>query len=588
MPFSLKTTYTPNMPLVPVPSYSDIFKEEKPSLELLLHGIPSEMVILVLCTLNAKLYSEERNTTLQVDLLKLFLSGQTPDVKAKILTNIFDNMTRGSNENFELFTPLHSLEFLHLELINYRPSENIEITPEKELNIFKAYFVVVEIVNDKYSSAFATNNLLKDEFFRKNTWPILANQVEAATKVNYITELVKGISAFNYLQYHSEYTSYVQTFLIKHNKALSWSYLLDLIRLLDSSWSDYRQEQKQRFFFPVSFEINQDYESLFEDFKLDLSSYQRDYSQSKANYKGLKDKPLFYSTLKKKFIILNWDFISNKLYDGLLFDFHKNSGIIKTNRFKNFPDFKSYISGNAVEKFTFRKLVERCLVHKSYQLIKFSEDDSSPDCYFRDNNKILLFELKDALFASKATESLSYTEIKEEIDKKYNSEKKGTGQLLKYIAALSNGFYRDDNFSDKGRKCRNLTIYPILVYTDKSFSMQGINRYLREEFQRKVEEKGINTHFKKIEPLVFINYKIFIELIDKFKHVDLRTMIDGYNTEIQRREKKLLHLHTFSDFFAVQDNFESVLHQKFPTVISKSDTYVKTIFETLNMTEGLP
>ena len=65
-----------------------------------------------------------------------------------------------------------------------------------------------------------------------------------------------------------------------------------------------------------------DYKSLFEQFEIDIKEYQLKYSDDKKNYSGLKDKPILKSN-QDTYIVFNWNFITNKLYNGLVFDFYK-------------------------------------------------------------------------------------------------------------------------------------------------------------------------------------------------------------------------------------------------------------------------
>ena len=52
------------------------------------------------------------------------------------------------------------------------------------------------------------------------------------------------------------------------------------------------------------------------------------------NYLGIKDKPLF--KFNDGYLCLNVNFLYHKFYRGLLFDFHKLSGIDKVDKFKSF------------------------------------------------------------------------------------------------------------------------------------------------------------------------------------------------------------------------------------------------------------
>ncbi len=242
--------------------------------------------------------------------------------------------------------------------------------------------------------------------------------------------MIKAIALFNFLEYHSPYSKSVIEFLKAHDKATSWNYVLDLLNLIKTSWENYKENQP--LFFPSSFKVEKGYVTLFEQFKLNVVDYQNQYGSDKKNFSGIKEKPLFYIEDTDSLIVINWNFITNKLYEGLLFDFYKYSGIANEARFKNFLKFKQYVSYEVTEKFIFRRLISPYFKRKN-SIIFFDEGDSFPDCYCRQNKNIFLIEIKDAYFPSSPIDSFSYPIIKEAIDKKYNSNNKGVGQIIKNI-----------------------------------------------------------------------------------------------------------------------------------------------------------
>jgi len=206
-----------------------------------------------------------------------------------------------------------------------------------------------------------------------------------------------------------------------------------------------------------------------ESFVLDYTKYANEYSNGERNFSGLKESPLFRIN-DGEYLVFNWNFLSNKLYNGLLFDFYLRSTI--SQEFPTFLAFKKYISESVIEKFIFRKLIEQSFRKKQTKVIFDNLVISGmPDAYVRDNKYIFLFEIKDAFFSSSTMSSLSYSKIKETIDQKYNTEKKGTGQIVKQLKHLINSSYEENSFEKMNIKRRNIVVYPIIIYTDSLFNL---------------------------------------------------------------------------------------------------------------------
>ncbi len=571
------------MKIVITPVYSDIFEGEKPNYNTLLEDIPSEIIIVFLSLINAKLYSGGHSFKAQFEIFDLFMRRQPNEIKSQIILKASQKIKQNNNELLDFFSPLYCMEFIHREILNYREFYFEDTTPEQEMNIFKAYFLVVEDINKVYYEAYEMNDKLEDEYFRKNTWPTLINQIETTSNLNYIPGMVKALAFFNFLEYHSPYSECVRNFLDLHEKKTSWNYTLDLLQLITTSWDNHKNGKIS--FFPFSFENIKGYDRLFEHFTLNIEEYKKNYNDLKKNFSGLKEKPLYKSSITQSRIVLNWNFITNKLYDGLLFDFYNHSGI-KT-KFKNFLSFKEYLSRELIEKFIFRRLIKPYIEDKR-SILFYDEEDSSPDCYCRNNNRIFLIEIKDSYFPSLSIDSLSYPKIKEAIDAKYNNPKKGTGQLIRNIKKLINEPYKSDNYLEKGRKTRNLIIFPIIIYTDKFFGVPGINKYLNEEFDRKLTENNLRNNFKCIKPLTFIGLNFLIDFVDKASQLKLSELIERYYLELSKRNRKFDKTNDLQDFFDVNDNFETIFYNLYKSKIIDREQFVKSIMTILHLTEGLP
>ncbi len=566
------------------PTYSDVFDGDVPKLEDLIADIPSETIISMLSLISSHLYLNGHGLPTQFSILKFITFRQPPQTRLEILQRLQQKSER--EQSIEFFTQLYCMEFAHYEFTHYRDFKINDTTLTQELNFLKAYFVVAEQVNEKYIVAFDENTKLNGDYFQTNTWPTLFDQFEINHRQNPFTGMVKGIALFNFLEFHSPYGEYVRRFLSKHKKEKSWNYILDLMTLIKSSWDTIKERPDK--LPPFSFKGIEGFNSLFESFTLSVAEYVKGYSEGKKNFTGLKSKPLF-EIKKDHYLVLNWNFLSNKLYDGLLFDFYSQSGISENETFKEFIDFKKYISEKLTEHFLFRKLVTQCFQKK--HMVSLFDDSSKnglPDAYVRDGKHIFLFEIKDAAFPVSSSNSFSFNSIRSSIDQKYNNDKKGTGQIIKQLELLKNGTFEAKKFEELKLKRRNLRIYPVMIYTDNFFNIPGINKYLDVELKEKIKVKQFDAVFGKIENLTFINLSFIIDNIQLFtdKELGIRTLVDIYHKEIADSEKKHKKTNTEISLFSINESFEEVISRKYPDKAKKRD-YIKTMTKILNLTENL-
>lgn len=570
------------MELVLTPLYEDIFHEQRPELENLLLDIPSNVTISLLAYISSKLYLD---TTLenQFRLLNEILRRQPEIIRNNISQNLIGFAKRSKKgRGFSILSSLYIKSFIHYELIHYRNFRIIDTTPEQELNIFKAYLIFASIKSQNDGEVFQRERKLHNgEFFAINTWPILLTQLEESSHQDPIPSLIRAVCFFNYLQYHSKYSLYVKTFLEKHGQKSSWEYVLSFMNVLNLNWQNHRSEL-MCFSFNCDNEMNQ----LFDSLCVNLEEYSFGNKSIRDDYRMLKSKPLF--KIDNQYIVLSWDLIKNKIYEGLVFDFFERSGIKENKEISSIPNFKKLIGSEITEKFTFQRIIKGILERK-YNVLNFPKNDSNgePDAYFRSGNNIILFEIKDAYFADKTIKTGSYSKIIEEIDKKYNNSQKGIGQLVKQIVKLKSHPFEDKSYEDLDIKTRNLRIFPVVVYTDIHFGMPGISNYLISEFEKRINEFDLKKSFCKINKLTFLNLNYLISSFSLFKNESFIKVICSLHKEIEKRNKKHEFKREVEYLLDYNENQERLLDKVFEDN-TQEKLNIKELVELLNMTEGLP
>jgi hypothetical protein len=558
------------------PTYSDIFNEPEPDIDFLLKEIPSSMIITLLSYINSELYLKSDNK-IQIKIFRKIT--ERFDLKTK--TEVYSNLNRLTQENpsINVFTIKINLEFIHYVLVNYENFDYKDSTPENELNFFKAYLLITKSVNEKYNPKDLSEKPEKNQFFREFLWPIIVDQIDINQTSNPIVSLVKGLNLLNYFK-QSEYSENVDIFLRKNGEPDTWNYIFKLLSLLQNSWNQLDSEIP-----PFLIDEDNLFHSLFDTFILDVEEYKLKYKNGSNSYSGLKDRPLLKN--KKKLIVLNWDFISNKLYEGLVFDFYNKSEIKNVSKFENFTNYKNLIANQVTEKSLFEKILPKYLKGKN-TILKFDDNITQgfPDAYFRSGKYIFLFEIKDAYFSAAAVNSYSHIKIKEEIDKKYNTKKKGTGQIIKHLEKLTQNPFENKSYRELKIKTRNLIIYPIIIYTSSIFESSGFNKYLIEEFENKVSinENNLDNSFGQIKNLTFMSLSFLINNLSNADKFDFKDIIDNFHYKVKEIEKKHNKTNKLDLLHKSNNNFEYFSKEYLSKKnVNSSKPIFKEIVETLEL-----
>lgn len=574
------------MKLAIIPTYEDIFGENPPELSELIADIPSDLIASIVSVMNGELYLNQDNFKSQIKLLNFLLHRQSIETCTEINKKISEQYSRKGIDEFSIFSTHLNIHFLHLSLKHYHEDENfIDTTPEQELRIFKAYFIASSDLFSKTQIELKRESQI--EYIRKNMWPMMIGQFLLNHPYNYFLAIVKSKCFFDALQFEAGFEEHVRAFVERFNDPNSMTYIFRFANTLQQAQQ--RDENKRFEPFSISADINSI--PFFDELSINLRTYSSDFAMKKGNYRGLKENPLL-KVGQNSYVILNWDFLSRKIYDGMVFDFHKRSGITKEKRFENFPSFKQFVSQEAIEKYLFKRLIKGCFKGK-HTIIKFDEDGFAgfPDAYVRIGNKVFIFELKDSLFSSNSIDSQDYRLIKEEIDKKFNTSKpkrKGTYQLTNQIQKLKDAPFEDKSYSQLNLKVRNLVIYPIIIYTDSHFKLPGIGNYLQEEFMKIISENGLNSNFKNIKDLSFIDIDFLINKMNQIqvKEFSLDKLIELTIKEKNKRYKRYCRTNSFDDLILINDPFESLCSEHLEKHRSDAN-YVQVLFDELDLSRGL-
>jgi len=566
--------------MILTPSYEDIFDGPKPKLEDILKRTSTAILIELIAYIDAQLYPNA-TWNKQVNILKHYLSRQPVNLRNKIFAKFDLFKFKNGNNDISLFSRIYLKYFLHAVLLNDNNLIADDTSPTQELDFFKAYLLIQSeqniLATKRYKIERQSSN---GDFFPIHTWPILINQFDIQIIVNPIYNLIKGVCFLNYLQFHSNYSKYVISFLNKNNKPNSWEYLMTIFGLLQKTLKN-NKANCNNYFFTCSKEL----QLLFNHLTLTVDEYKRKVSSNKENFSLFKAKPLMKHG--ERYIVLDWNLLMNKIYDGLIFDFYNTSGIKTNQDFDTLPKFKKFIGNEITEKFLFQRLLNKILDKKHCKLnLPEYDDQGEPDGYFRKNSSIVLFEIKNAFFPASAIESCTYQDIKNTIDLKYNNKKKGIAQIIKQIQKLSQSPFYFDEYRGK-IKTKNLQIYPVMIYTDKHFGMPGVSNYLNNEFNLKLDSLNLRQNFKKIQNLTFIDFDLFIRFHKYLNTHGFIQTINSLHSELKKRKRNSSRGKQIQDFLDFNESQDQIF-QDLNLMKREKEHNLKELINLLELTEGLP
>lgn len=565
-------------------SYLDLFEGPIPPIEELLLGLSSEGIITSLSIINAQLYAD-RSPQKQLSILEDLLEGEDPTVISSIVQKATKVISKHTSVAYAFFSNRYSLAFIHYELINYRKGKLISSQAER-LNFFKAYLIIAEQVNEPYVLQHEIYQGQQLSPIQKRLWPLLITQFSTDSQVNLLTEIARSIMLLNHFESNPKYKQYHDTFLEKVGKKSNWNYIIGLVMLLAQGSDIYKKNDNLNY--PWRIVDTPEYNSLFTVMSLDQEAYLADERMHKA-YIGIKQKPLIKSD--GDFLVLNWNFVAAKVYESLVFDFYNLSGINERPEFNKFLLFKQYISQEVVERIMLRRIL-KTVFNERGTVVLFDDEKKQgfPDAYVRSGKYIYIFEIKDALFSAEVIQDGTYEAVKEEIDKKFNTDKKGIGQLIKHIAHLEKNCFESRSFEDLNLKRRNLVIYPIILYTDRHFGMPGMGQYLNTEFEKRLHEKAINT-FNTIKPLTTLNLAFFTDNIDLMtgrNKYSLKEIILSYQKALKKRTPQKLKSNPVDTAILMNESIEQYFIATFRIKVNQPNrTYIDGIHDAMKLTANL-
>lgn len=297
---------------------------------------------------------------------------------------------------------------------------------------------------------------------------------------------------------------------------------------------------------------------FLDSMSIDISNFKRS-----ADFTNLRSKPVYYHG-NNEYSIISTKFFIDKMFQSFLFDFTSTLKKYEaTTNIKNYPDLKSLVSRQFTENYLFYEIMKGCFAKTCKRLISGQElkmflYDGEPDFYIRKGENIFLFEFKDVMLNAKIKHCESIEQIKYEIlqafetstiekstgKQKKKPQAKGITQLLNVIETKLDVIIQK---ADRIEITHNLNVYPIIVYQDPCFDIEGIRYMLSNRFEELKQKRNISEHYL-VKQCVMLPLEMMIKLEDYFNdgRFQLDSLINDYLIECNQSEQnKLLPFNKF-------------------------------------------
>lgn len=410
-------------------------------------------------------------------------------------------------------------------LLENNENNNIE---EEELNLFKAYLLINLQANKKQNLGNAQDNidrmaemLIAMSFSSADTGLLEDNDLEFA-KLLYATvvkfEFLLEFVAEDGNQYLGE--ALAKEFGQENLEQLNYQVKLLIATLL-------RMKHQNSYILTPERDDHINFLNTLTNPKIEVSE----------DFTNLKIFPL-YKINETQFSLVDYFYLLDKFFKSVRFIL-KDAFIAYHGLDPKDTSFFSFYNTQFSEEVVMKKVLDE-IFHWKY-MVKRQEAatrDNEPDYYIRHNNRIYLFENKDVLVRANIKSSSDIEKIKKLLDKKFvhdGDRHVGIGQLITSIQQIVNKTFVYDDYANQKN---NLSIYPILLVSDRVFEIPGMNYLLNKRYEELVQERLGNMYNSSlIKPLTFIDIDTLIFWAPHLKEKDrnFRDLLDRHHNAMKTR-----------------------------------------------------
>ena len=537
-------------------TYTDIFGRAKdlPSTTELTRGIPSSTMIHYLSGVNALNFIVPIDLRNQYNLFRLIINRLDDYEKNQLLFRFYKFSEVAKPRQIAIFSLYTVLNCIIEELSNFKSGEFRNISPQEEINIFSKILIYNELQDNRLLNEISKIKSFDRESYYQIIWPLLLPQIEFTYRKNHLFAIYKSIKFLKFLQVTKKYQVFLDPFFKSLNVQDSNDFIIQALLLFKNA-----HIKEDKFF--TSF-LKADYPSynpLINSFIFDFNEKVKITSDDSSDFKLLRNHPIIRLP-DKTLAITNWNFIVDKLYPGLIYDFFNSTDIKNSYPLRDGkPNINAYLSeiGSQFAEEEFLRNHLQTILSQNLQVVLPGVNKSNYDLYARDGKHVFLIEFKN-ISMPKHTQ---YKDIKDYIDTRLvqdGKSRKGIMQLLEQIKKLNDNPSQFENFIAQGTNTRRLVVHPVLVFTDNSFNLSGINSYLNKIFKDNLRLIIPRVSFY-VHDLVIIPFDFFLESRELLisREISMIYLINYYYARLFKLRKMVFK--TKSNFYNLYSPFDEVV-----------------------------
>lgn len=499
-------------------SYSVVYPDRHDKIEDLLAHVPSNTAIEVI-SYNLAKKTNQLIGEHDFDIWAPWLMKTRDDVK-----NPVGRYAQQYNLGEYALIDEYAMLLLISRLLSCYNGRNDELTEDDLSNLFLAYMLCCDERLALNQKKLPDNKMKADEFVEAFMPGCLKSDGIEAPR-DYRLLLIKCYMLLIEFPNHNEtFARYVEAFCEEKQIVSAKNYLEDIILTFLMMGEEDRSNCR------IGFEDSDKAAIHFYDgLSINPAGYKHD-----SDFLMMREKPLL-KTGHNIYNIMYMRMFLDKAYTGLLFDLKETlvkRGLLDEKN--GYMNLRSMLGEDFSERFFFYTLMERCF---GQQYVSFSGEElekalgeGMPDYYMRRGNRIFVFECKDAQVASKKKLSGDYETIKNAIFEKYVANSRGHGKGIAQLASvIENKLSLIQKDVDVNSPKSVMFVFPIIVYFDDCFDVEGPNYLLNKEFRRDLEGRNVSTDYE-VKDLVMVNIEQLMRLENFFADdkLDLAYLINSY------------------------------------------------------------
>lgn len=417
----------------------------------------------------------------------------------------------------------YSLLLLISRLLSCYNGRNDDLSTDDISNLLLAYMICCD-ERIALNKDLPYNSMTADEFV-ENFMPDCLKSDDIEVPRDYRLLLIKCyMLLIEFPKHNAQFAGYVDEF-IKDKGIPNAKYYLDelFLTFLNMSSVDFSN---------CVMEVAESCQStihFFDNLAIDTTNYKHD-----NDFLKIRERPIL-KTGPRRYNFVYMKFFLDKGYTGLLFDMKDSlvrRGVLDAR--EGYMNLRSLLGEEFSERFFFYTLMKRCFgnhyVNYSGQELEEVLGKGMPDYYLRKGHSLFLFECKDAQVASSKKLSGDYKAVKDAIFDKYVQNSKGHGKGVNQLAnVVADKIPAILDKVDKTAPYGVKYIFPIIVYFDDCFDVEGPNYLLNKELRRIIEGKNVSVDYE-VKDLVMVNIEQLMRIENLFADgkLDLAYLINSY------------------------------------------------------------